>query len=68
MITRDQIHSLSRIDQVLYRAAFDFAIEYCGATDEQAHLEGLAKVDRVRHTDYSSDVDIAHESQEVNKF
>jgi len=34
-----------RVDEVLYRMAYDFIIE-TGGTEEEAHAEGLAKIER----------------------
>jgi hypothetical protein len=38
------LQSLSRIDQILYKTSYDFAVKHCNATPELAHQAGLKKI------------------------
>ena len=38
------LQSLTRINQILYKAAYNFEIEHCNGTSESAHEAGLKKI------------------------
>jgi hypothetical protein len=41
------LQSLSRINQILYKSAYNFEIEHCNGTPESAHQAGLSKLKNV---------------------
>ena len=42
------LETLSKVEQILYASAYNFAIKYSKATEEEAHKEGVKEVDSLK--------------------
>jgi len=40
----DFLNTLSGVDKVLYKSAYQFTERYCNGTPEECHAEGLKKI------------------------